>query len=99
MLAKLSVFALAAFLALPASARDEPVKEGVNVGKTSSFTKLVPAEQVEAGSAQQYQQMLRQAAQQKALAACNDPDPVLPCFVYAINDKVVFSQRRPEPIK
>ena len=38
-------------------------------------------------------------AQIKALAACNDPDPVLPCFVYAINDRVVFSQRRPEPIR
>jgi len=71
--AKISGFALAAFLALPASARDEPVKEGVNVGKTSSFTKLVPAEQVEAGAAQQYQQMLRQAAQQKALAPDDNP--------------------------
>jgi predicted Zn-dependent protease len=73
MLAKFSVFALAAILALPASARDESVKEGVNVGKTSSFTKLVPAEQVEAGAAQQYQQMLRQAAQQKALAPDDHP--------------------------
>ncbi len=38
-------------------------------------------------------------AQAKALAACNEPDPAYPCFVYAINDRVVFSQRRPEPIK
>ena len=38
-------------------------------------------------------------AQIKALVACNDPDPVLPCFIYAINDRVVFSQRKPEPIK
>ena len=68
-----AVFALAAFMVLPASARDEPAKEGVNVGKTSSFAKLVPAEQVEAGSAQQYQQMLRQAAQQKALAPDDNP--------------------------
>ena len=71
--APVSVFVLAALLALPASAREEPAKEGVNVGKTSSFTKLVPAEQVEAGSAQQYQQMLRQAAQQKALAPDDNP--------------------------
>jgi predicted Zn-dependent protease len=71
--ARLSVPVLAAVLALPAGARDEPAKEGVNVGKTSSFTKLVPAEQVEAASAQQYQQMLRQAAQQKALAPDDHP--------------------------
>jgi predicted Zn-dependent protease len=64
---------LAAALAGPAVARDEPQKEGVNVGKTSSFTKLVPAEQVERGAAQQYQQMLQQAAQQKALAPSDNP--------------------------
>jgi predicted Zn-dependent protease len=64
---------LAAALAAPASARDEPQKEGVNVGKTSTFTKLVPAEQVERSAAQQYQQMLQQAAQQKALAPADHP--------------------------
>lgn len=71
--APIPVFVLAAFLALPASAREEPAKEGVDVGRTSSFTKLVPAEQVENGAAQQYQQMMRQAAQQKALAPDDNP--------------------------
>ena len=71
--APIPVFALAAFLALPAFAREEPAKEGVDVGRTSSFTKLVPAEQVENGAAQQYQQMLRQAAQKKELAPDDNP--------------------------
>ncbi len=43
-------------------------REGVDVGANSAFTKLVPAEQVERSSAQQYQQMLAQANQQHALA-------------------------------
>jgi predicted Zn-dependent protease len=46
-------------------------REGVDVGKNSAFTKLVPAEQIEQSAAQQYNQMLAQAAQQKALAPNN----------------------------
>jgi hypothetical protein len=38
-------------------------------------------------------------AQNTALAACNDPDPVLPCFVYAVNNRVIIGQRRTEPLK
>jgi hypothetical protein len=38
-------------------------------------------------------------AQAKALASCNDPDPVFPCFVYAIGDRVVLPQRRTEPLR
>ena len=38
-------------------------------------------------------------AQTAALAACNDPDPILPCFIYAINDRVIIGQRRTEPLK
>ncbi len=53
---------------LPAWAR-----EGVEVGKTSALTKLVPAEQVEQAGAQQYQQMMGQANQQRALAPANHP--------------------------
>ena len=49
-------------------AKDEPPREGVDVGNTSRLAKLVPAEQVERGAAQQYEQMKRQAAQQNALA-------------------------------
>jgi predicted Zn-dependent protease len=42
--------------------------EGINVGKNSAFTKLVPAENVERSAAQQYAQMLQQAASKSALA-------------------------------
>jgi predicted Zn-dependent protease len=60
--------------ALPALAKDEPPKqEGVNVGKTSSFAKLVPAEQVERQAAQQFEQMKQQARSQNALAPDSDP--------------------------
>jgi predicted Zn-dependent protease len=43
-------------------------REGVEVGRQSSFSKLVSAEQVEQAATQQYAQMKRQAAQQDALA-------------------------------
>ena len=68
-----AVLACSLALALPLSAKDEPAREGVNVGNTSSFTKLVPAEQVEQGAAQQYEQLKRQAAQQGALGPDNHP--------------------------
>ena len=58
----------AAATVLPAWAR-----EGVEVGKESTFTKLVSAEQVERVAAQQYVQMQQQASQQKALAPANHP--------------------------
>ena len=60
----------------PAFARDEAPKDGVDVGKTSRLAKLVPAEQVERSAGQQYQQMLQQAAQQRALAPDNHPQVV-----------------------
>ena len=50
-----------------------PPREGVDVGEKSWATKLVPAEQVEAAGAQQYVQMMRQAAAKNALAPANDP--------------------------
>jgi predicted Zn-dependent protease len=43
------------------------------VGKTSSFTKLVSAEQVEAAASQQYRSMLVQARDQRALAPMDHP--------------------------
>lgn len=64
----LGAVALAPALSTPASAR-----EGVDVGGTSGLAKLVPAEQVEAAGAQQYQQMMREAANQRALAPANHP--------------------------
>ncbi len=60
-----------AALALPATAQD-----GVTMDKQSQIAKLVPAEQIEAAAAQQYQQMLREAAQQKALAPANHPQVI-----------------------
>jgi predicted Zn-dependent protease len=65
------LIAAAALPAFPALAR-----EGVEVGKQSSFSKLVSAEQVEQAAAAQYQQMQRQASQQKALAPESHPQLV-----------------------
>jgi predicted Zn-dependent protease len=48
-------------------------REGVDVGGESAFAKLVPAEQIEAASRQQYQQLLQQAARQRALAPESHP--------------------------
>lgn len=52
--------------------------EGVrgDVGKTSRFAKLVPAEQVEQAAAAQYSQMQREAAQKRALAPPTHPQVV-----------------------
>jgi len=47
-------------------------REGVEVGNNSAFTQLVPAEQVERSAAQQYAQMLKQAANKNALASKED---------------------------
>jgi hypothetical protein len=38
-------------------------------------------------------------AQSKALAACNDDLDPAPCFVYAVNERVILDQRRTEPLK
>jgi hypothetical protein len=38
-------------------------------------------------------------AQSKALSACNDDADPLPCFVYAVDDRVILTQRRTEPFK
>lgn len=63
----------AAALAGPVLAED-----GVqgDVGKQSRFTKLVPAEQVEQAAAQQYAQMMREAASKRALAPAEHPQVV-----------------------
>ena len=63
-----ALLGLGASLSLPVLAR-----EGVVVDKQSQLAKLVPADQVEAAAAQQYRQMLQQAAQQRALAPDNHP--------------------------
>ena len=43
-------------------------REGVNVGKRSAFTNLVPAQEVEKMAGQQYKQVLQQADSKNALA-------------------------------
>lgn len=51
-------------------------QEGVNVGKQSAFTKLVSAEQVEAGALQEYTRMMREAQRQNVLAPANHPQVI-----------------------
>ncbi|MEO8278580.1 MAG: M48 family metalloprotease [Ideonella sp.] len=58
-------------LSLPALAQD-----GVRMDKQSQIAKLVPAEQLESAAAQQYQQLLREAAQQRALAPATHPQVI-----------------------
>ncbi len=48
-------------------------REGVEVGKESWATKLIPPEQIEAAGQQQYAKMMQQAQQQRALAPSTDP--------------------------
>jgi predicted Zn-dependent protease len=64
-----------ALLASTASALAGSVlaREGVEVGSESRFAKLVPAQQIEDSATQQYQQMLQQANQKRALAPANHP--------------------------
>ena len=48
-------------------------REGVDVGKPSAFTRLVPAEEVEQSAAQQYGQLLAQAKAKRALGGREHP--------------------------
>lgn len=63
---------LAAGAAAPAWAQ----REGVDVGKNSAFTKLVPPEQIEQAAAQQFVQMQSQARAKGALAPDDHPQLV-----------------------
>lgn len=58
---------------IAAAAAPVLAREGVEVGKQSSFSKLVSADQVEQAAAAQYGQMQRQASQQRALAPDSHP--------------------------
>ena len=63
-------------LALPfagALAQREVAPEGVNVGKTSRLSALVPAAEVEQAAGQQYHELLAQAASKRALAQPDHP--------------------------
>ncbi len=63
------VVALAVLAALPAAF----AREGVDVGQNSALTNLVSAEQVERSAAQEYAQMLSQAASKNALGPKDNP--------------------------
>lgn len=67
---------LMAFALALGSAAGQANPEGVNVGKASAFTKLVSADTVENSAVQQYQQMLKQAAEQRALGPDSHPQVV-----------------------
>ena len=56
-----------------ATALAGPALAQVDVGKSSSLRKLVPAEQLESAASQQYLQMLREASGQKALLPAAHP--------------------------
>ncbi|HRD99452.1 MAG TPA: M48 family metallopeptidase [Rubrivivax sp.] len=68
----------AGLLGTPARAQPADPEEGLrrDVGRNSRFTNLIPAENLEAAAAQQYQQMLREAAQQRALGNADHPQVV-----------------------
>ena len=51
-------------------------REGVDVGKESTFARLVPAEQVEQAAQQQYLQLTQEARQKSALLPDNHPQVV-----------------------
>jgi predicted Zn-dependent protease len=61
-------------------------RDGVDVGSNSAFTKLVPAETIEQSAAQQYAQMLQQAASQNALGG---PDHAQVRRLRAIASKII----------
>ena len=77
----LALLGAGAALAAPAWAR-----EGVEVGKESRFSKLVPAEQIEQAAAQQYVQLQQQASAKGALAPANHPQVVR---LRAIADRII----------
>ena len=56
-----------------ASAGVAVARDGVEVGKSSSFSSLVPAVEVENAASQQYAQMLQEAAAQHALGGSGNP--------------------------
>ena len=64
---------LAVCLAIGVAAPLAWAREGVDVGQTSAFSKLVPADDVEYSARQQYGQLLAQAHQKNALAPQEHP--------------------------
>ena len=56
-----------------ALAQRDDTREGVSVGKSSNLSRLVPAQEVENAAAQQYHQLIQQAASKRALAQPDHP--------------------------
>jgi len=73
MLTKRAFFHRCAFCMAGAYSLDAFSRDGVEVGKQSTFTKLVPAAEVEGSALTQYNQMLKQASDKNALAPDNHP--------------------------
>lgn len=63
-------------LAMPLTVSQAWAREGVEVGKESTFTRLVPAEEVEAAAQQQYAKLVQDARNQRALLPDNHPQVV-----------------------
>jgi predicted Zn-dependent protease len=76
-----AVLGAGAGIVVPALAR-----EGVDVGKESSFAKLMPAAQIEQSAAREYLQIQRNAAQKNALAPAHHPQVVR---LRAIADRII----------
>ncbi|MEO7244559.1 MAG: M48 family metallopeptidase [Rubrivivax sp.] len=72
----------------PSAARAQQDAGGVrgDVGKSSGFARIVPAEQVEQAAASQYLQLQREAARQRALAPADHPQVVR---LQAIADRII----------
>ncbi|HEY1228824.1 MAG TPA: M48 family metallopeptidase [Ramlibacter sp.] len=68
-----SLWSRRGFLALAGAAAATPALAQVDVGKGSRAAGLVPAEEIEAASAQQYSQLLAEAKSKGALAPENNP--------------------------
>ena len=65
---------LSLLAALPAAQTVQAqTREGVQVGESSVFAKMIPADQVERSAALQYQQTLAQATKQQALGPADHP--------------------------
>jgi len=68
-----SGFALAAAVPATVLAGPPPAADGVEAGKPSRVVELVPAEKIERAAADQYRQLLREAASKRALAPPDHP--------------------------
>lgn len=68
--------ALISGAAMPAQAARTYTADGIDVGEASAFRNLVPREQLDQSAAQQYRQLLQEAAKKGALAPDNNPQLV-----------------------